>query len=75
MSQRKANALEHFLRTLDRFGLMEPYIVTLEMKPKSYLNKWSDIEYEEPEKVYGIVIRIMNKDGIVKRITIDDDDE
>jgi hypothetical protein len=54
---------------------MEPYIITIEMKPRSYLNKFSVIEYEQPERVYGVVIRIMTDKGITKRITIDDEDE
>lgn len=75
LSERKARSLELFIRTLDRFGLMEPYIITIEMKPRSYLNKFSAIEYEQPERVYGVVIRIMTDKGITKRITIDDEDE
>lgn len=52
---------------------MHPYVITAEMKPRTYLNKLSSVEYEEPEKVYGIVIRIINKEGIILRITIDEE--
>lgn len=75
MSECKVRSLELFIRTLDRFGLMEPYIITVEMKPRSYLNKFSSIEYEQPERVYGVIIRIMNDKGVTKRIIIDDEDE
>jgi hypothetical protein len=75
LSQRKARSLEQFLKTLDRFDLMPPYLVTLEMKPKTVLNRWSNIEFEEPQRVYGIVIRIMTQEGICWRITIDEEDE
>jgi hypothetical protein len=74
LSREAARALEHFLKTLDRFGLMCPYLVTVEMKPAAYLNRYSNIEYSKPERVYGCVIRIMDKDGTIMRITIDDQD-
>ena len=74
MNQLSADALTRFLMTLDRLGLMEPYLITVEMKPKAYLNKWSNIEYEKPEKVYGMVIRIMNDKGVIRRITIEEDE-
>ena len=71
--QDKVNALDQFLRTIDRLGLMPPWILTVEMKPRAYLNKLSAIEYEEPEKVYGVVIRIMSSEGIIMRIQIEDE--
>lgn len=73
LSRCKALSLEKLLKTLDRFSLMHPYVITAEMKPRTYLNKLSSVEYEEPEKVYGIVIRIINKEGIILRITIDEE--
>ena len=75
LSERKARTLEQFIKTLDRFGLMDPYLITIEMKPGASLNKYSDIIYDQPQKVYGLVIRIMNREGIVRRIQIDDSDE
>jgi hypothetical protein len=75
LSARKAKALEQFIKTIDRFGMMEPYLITIEMKPGTSLNKYSDIVYDQPQKVYGIVIRIINQEGIVRRFTIDESDE
>ena len=72
LSSLKVRALENLIKTFDRLGLMDPYIITVEMKPTTYLNKHSNIEYEKPERMYGVVIRIMNHDGVVRRITIDD---
>ena len=74
LSEHKARALEQLLKTLDRFDLMEPFLITVEMKPGASLNKYSDIVYDQPQKVFGMVIRIMNKDGIIRRIQIDNDD-
>lgn len=46
------------------------------MKPTTYLNKFSDIEYESPGTIYGVVIRIITKDrNFTLRISIDEDDE
>lgn len=73
LSEHKARSLEQLIKTFDRFGLMEPYLITIEMKPGASLNKYSDIIYDQPQKVYGLVIRIMNEEGIVRRITIDND--
>lgn len=75
LSERKARSLELFLKTLDRFDLMEPYLITVEMKPGSSLDRYSDIIYDQPQKVFGIVIRIMTDRGIIRRITIDESDE
>ena len=72
-TSRKARALQLLIKTLDRFGLMEPYLVTVETKPGASLDRYSDIIYDQPQKVYGIVIRIMTKDGVIRRITVDDD--
>lgn len=74
LSESKARALEQLIKTLDRFGLMDPYLITIEMKPGTSLNRYSDIVYDQPQKVYGIVIRIMNEEGIVRRITIENDE-
>jgi hypothetical protein len=73
LSEHKARSLEQLIKTFDRFGLMEPYLITIEMKPGASLNKYSDIIYDQPQKVYGLVIRIMNEEGIVRRITIEND--
>lgn len=54
---------------------MGPYLITVEMKPGASLNKYSSIVYDQPQKVYGVVIRIMTEEGIVRRITIEDEDE
>lgn len=62
------------MKTFDRLSLMPPYLVHVEMKPSSYLSRLSDIEYEEPEKVYGVVIRIIGPEGTVMRIMIDEDE-
>ena len=75
LSEHKARSLEQFIKTLDRFELMEPYLITVEMKPGASLNRYSDIVYDQPQRVYGIVIRIMTSEGIVRRIQIDDSDE
>ena len=75
LSTHKARALESLLKTLDRCELMEPYLITVEMKPGASLDRYSDIVYDQPQKVYGIVIRIMSNSGIVKRIQIDDSDK
>lgn len=74
LNQRSADALIHFIKTLDHFGLMWTYAVTMEMKPKAYLNSMSNIEYEKPEKAYGYIIRIMNPEGTKLRIQIDEEE-
>ena len=73
LSERKACSLEKFIKTLDRFGLMCPYAITAEMKPGTSLNKYSNIVYDQPQRVFGIVIRIMSEKGIVRRITVEED--
>lgn len=73
LSKSKARSLEELIKTFDRFGLMEPYLITVEMKPGASLNKYSSIVYDQPQKVYGLVIRIMTEEGIVRRITIEDE--
>lgn len=70
----QARALEHFLKTLDRFDTMEPYIITAEMKPGTSLNKYSDIVYDQEQHMYGLVIRIMTSEGIKIRIQINDEE-
>lgn len=75
LSRSKAQALQLFLHTLDRFELMGPYLITVEMKPGASLNKYSSIVYDQPQKVYGVVIRIMTEEGVIRRITIEDEDE
>ena len=72
--QSKVKALEQLLKTFDRFEIMPPYLVHVEMKPTSYLSNLNDIEYEQPEIVYGVVIRIMIDKGTTMRITIDEDE-
>ena len=74
LSERKANSLEKFIKTLDRFELMPPYLITVEMKPGTSLNRYSDIVYDKPQKVFGIIIRIMTDEGIIRRITIEDEE-
>lgn len=75
LSERKVRSLELFMKTLDRFDMMEPYLITVEMKPGSSLDRYSDIIYDQPQKVFGIVIRIMTDKGIIRRIAIDESDE
>ena len=75
LSESKARALEQMIKTFDRFELMEPYLITIEMKPGCSLDRGSDIIYDQPQKVFGLVIRIMNTEGYVLRITIDEEDE
>lgn len=73
LSERKARSLERFIKTLDRFDLMPPYLITVEMKPGSSLDRGSNIVYDQPQRMFGIIIRIMTDEGIIRRITIDEE--
>lgn len=75
LSSSKAHALENLIKTFDRIGLMLPYLITVEMKPGSSLDRGSNIIYDKPQKVYGLVIRIMDIDKTTLRISIDEEDE
>lgn len=70
----QCNSLERFLKTLDAIGVMEPYLITAEMKPGMSLNRYSDIVYDQPERKFGITIRIMNKEGTKLRIHVTEDE-
>jgi len=74
LSTLQARALELFLKTLDRFDLMGPYLITVEMKPGTSLDRYSDIVYDQPQKVYGIVIRIIGNKNYTLRITLSGDE-
>lgn len=75
LNSRRARALEKMLVTLDRLDLMDRYLVTIEMRPGASLDRYSDIIYDKPQKVYGLTIRIMDERGVVKRIVVDDEEE
>lgn len=59
LTYKKATCLHHLMQTLDRMDIMPRYLITVETRPTSYLNAFNDIEYEEPQTVYGLVIRII----------------
>lgn len=73
MSLDEVKAVEHLLKTLDRFGLMPPYLITIEKWPKAYHYGGGDVEYEEPQRAYGaMIIRIIGKS--IFRIEVLDDE-
>lgn len=59
MTLDEVKAVERLIKTFDRFGLMPPYLVTVEKRPKPYISVWSEIEYGEPERTFGVIIRII----------------
>lgn len=65
----EVKVLEAFLKTLDRFGMMPPYLVMMHKWPRSlYISG----EQLNPVKEYDVTIRIVGE-GIHKIIIEDED--
>lgn len=73
MSLDEVKAVEQLMKTFDRFGMMPPYLITVEKWPKAYISDWSEIEYDAPEKTYGVIIRIIGQQ--IFRIQVVEDED
>lgn len=72
MTSEKVKALEQLLRTFDRFGLMPPYLVTVNIKPSAaYVSDTSLIKNMPYKRSFGVVIRIIG--DLIYRIEVDDE--
>lgn len=63
---RKFKLFVGVLGTLKRLGILEQtdFMVTWEKKPRMVLSKLGDIEFDNPQKVYGATITVWNAYGI-----------
>ena len=53
------------LAVLRRLSLFETidYIVTWEQKPKLTFNRYGNLEYENPQELYGCTVTFWDEDG------------
>lgn len=67
MNLKEFNEIVDVLQFLRKMGLTSPcdFIITWEKKPVMVLNKLGELEFENPEEVYGCVITFWDKVGNV----------